>query len=480
MLKERKEVLILSHKLLDICLTAAAFIGAYLIKKYLFPVPFRGLTESPNYYIVLLMIIIIWYAIFSLFNLYASYRKRTFAQIFWNTINAVFTGMLVMLFFSYVFKIEDVSRVMMGLFFLLNIGLLAVSKGLIYRTVIRSRRKESNFRNILILGSRERAKDVISAIGSYLDVGYSIMGCLDVDGDDVGKEVKNGIKVIGTIDHLEKILWQEVVDELIISIPLREFKNADKYIALAEDMGISIRIVPDWQLHYLMYQPSVTTINFEKFLGIPTMTLISTPFNQGGMLIKSVFDYVFAAFALLFSLPFFLVVASAIKLSSKGTVFFKQERSGLNGRKFMVYKFRTMVADAEARRQELDALDESDGPVFKIKKDPRIIPFIGNFLRKTSMDELPQLINILKGEMSLVGPRPPIPAEVEKYEIWQRRRLSMKPGLTCIWQVTPNRNEVSFKEWMKMDLDYIDSWSLWLDLKILLKTVQVVFMGAGR
>jgi lipopolysaccharide/colanic/teichoic acid biosynthesis glycosyltransferase len=146
----------------------------------------------------------------------------------------------------------------------------------------------------------------------------------------------------------------------------------------------------------------------------------------------------------------------------------------------MLYKFRTMAANAEARRQELAHLDEADGPVFKIKKDPRIIPFIGTILRKISLDELAQIINILKGEMSVVGPRPPIPDEVEKYEIWQRRRLSMKPGLTCLWQVTPNRNEIGFDEWMKMDLRYIDNWSIGLDLKILLKTAQAVFMGAGR
>ena len=146
----------------------------------------------------------------------------------------------------------------------------------------------------------------------------------------------------------------------------------------------------------------------------------------------------------------------------------------------MLYKFRTMVADAEARRHKLDELNEADGPVFKINKDPRIIPYIGTFMRKTSVDELPQLINVFKGEMSVVGPRPPIPAEVEKYEVWQRRRLSLKPGLTCIWQITPNRNEVSFEEWMKMDLKYIDEWSLWLDFKILLKTAWVIFLGAGR
>ena len=146
----------------------------------------------------------------------------------------------------------------------------------------------------------------------------------------------------------------------------------------------------------------------------------------------------------------------------------------------MVYKFRTMVANAEIRRQELDALNEADGPAFKIKNDPRIIPCVGAFLRKTSLDELPQLINVLRGEMSLIGPRPPIPAEVEKYDAWQRRRLSMKPGLTCLWQITPNRNEMRFEEWMRMDLQYIDSWSLWLDFEIILKTFRAVLVGSGR
>jgi lipopolysaccharide/colanic/teichoic acid biosynthesis glycosyltransferase len=178
--------------------------------------------------------------------------------------------------------------------------------------------------------------------------------------------------------------------------------------------------------------------------------------------------------------PLFAIIAIAIKISSKGPVFYKQERSGLNGRTFMLYKFRTMAADADQKRKELEALNEADGPVFKINNDPRIIPVIGPLLRKTSLDELPQLLNIFRGEMSLVGPRPPIPAEVAQYKPWQRRRLSMKPGLTCIWQTSPNRNDISFNDWMKLDLEYIDNWSPMLDFKLLLKTAQVVLLGNGR
>jgi lipopolysaccharide/colanic/teichoic acid biosynthesis glycosyltransferase len=197
-------------------------------------------------------------------------------------------------------------------------------------------------------------------------------------------------------------------------------------------------------------------------------------------MIKSLLDYVVAGIGLIILMPVFLIIAAAIKISSRGSVFYKQVRSGLNGRTFTFYKFRTMLADAEEKRKELADLNESDGPVFKIRNDPRIIFFVGHFLRRTSLDELPQLINILRGEMSLVGPRPPIPAEVAQYKPWQRRRLSMKPGLTCIWQTTPNRNDISFSDWMKLDLEYVDNWSLWLDFKLLLKTVKVVLLGNGR
>ena len=480
MLREQAKLITKAHKVLDICLTASAFIAAYFIKLHLLPVSFRGLTTGPNYYIVLLMIIIIWYVSFGLFDLYASYRKQSFGEIFRNMLKAVSTGMLVMILCMYIFKMTDVSRIMLGIFFLLNIGFLAVSKGFVYVVLARYRQKGFNFRNILIVGTRQRAVDVIDVIGDRLGSGYSVLGCLEIDEAEIGKKVKNGIQVIGTVDHLEKILWDQVVDELIFAMPLKKIENADKYIALAEEVGVSVRIIPDWQIHKLMYHPDIASIQFEEFLGVPTLTMTTTSTKQGDLFIKSTFDYAFAAVALVLSVPFFMFVALVMKLSSKGPVFYKDERCGFNKRKFMLYKFRTMVDDANESRCELEALNEADGPVFKIKDDPRIIPFIGTLLRKTSLDELPQFINVLKGEMSLIGPRPPIPAEVEKYEIRQRRRLSMKPGITCLWQVMPNRNEITFDKWMQMDLEYIDNWSLWLDFKIFWKTIWTMLTGSGR
>jgi len=176
--------------------------------------------------------------------------------------------------------------------------------------------------------------------------------------------------------------------------------------------------------------------------------------------------------------PVFLIIAVAIKFEDGGTVFFKQERVGLNGRSFPMFKFRTMVANAEALQASLLGLNEQTGPVFKIKADPRVTR-VGWFLRKTSFDELPQFFNVLRGEMSVVGPRPPIPSEVEMYERWQKRRLSMKPGITCTWQVS-GRNNIQFEEWMKLDLEYIDNWSLSQDMILVLKTIKVMLLGTGK
>ena len=480
MLREQSKLTEGIHRFLDIFLTGIAFVGAYFIKKDFLPDPFRGLHPAPNYYIVLLLIIFIWWVIFDFFGLYGSYRGQNFGRIFWNMIKAVFVSFLLLSFFMYLLKITDVSRIMMCIFILLNISLLGLSKGFTYRMLAHFRAKGFNFRNILIVGSRAGAKEVIDAIGDRMGSGHRILGCLEVDEREIGERVKNGVKVIGTVESIEKILLKEVVDELVFAMPLHMIKGIEKYISMAEEVGVAIRILPQWHIRQLGYTPSIGELHFETFLGIPTMALTTTPNNYGNLLIKSVFDYAFAAVALVLCLPFFIVFGIIIKFTSRGPVLFKQERIGLNGRKFMFYKFRTMVANGEEGQEELMVMNEADGPAFKIKKDPRIIPVIGTFLRKTSLDELPQLINVLKGEMSIVGPRPPIPSEVEKYDNWQRRRLSMKPGLTCLWQITTCRNDVSFRDWMNLDLKYIDEWSLGLDFKILFKTPWVVLLGEGR
>jgi exopolysaccharide biosynthesis polyprenyl glycosylphosphotransferase len=372
-----------------------------------------------------------------------------------------------------------VSRLLLGLFCLIDIVLLGLSKSFAYKMLTSFRTRGFNYRNILIFGSKKRALDIIGTIEQHAYSGYRVIGCLEVDKALVGRELKKGIRVISLIENLRDILKNEIVDEIIVAMPMRIIDEPHRAMIAAEELGVPVRIVPDWQIDKLLYKPKIANVIFEEFLGYPTLSMATTSPHKDKLLIKYLIDYVFTAILSIFLLPVFAVIAAAIKMFSQGPVFYRQARSGLNGRKFMLYKFRTMTVDAEEKRQQLETLNESDGPVFKIRNDPRVIPYIGTFLRKTGLDELPQLINILKGEMSLVGPRPPIPAEVERYDDWQRRRLSMKPGLTCIWQTTPRRNDISFNDWMKLDLEYIDTWSLGLDFRLLLKTVAVVFLGHG-
>jgi exopolysaccharide biosynthesis polyprenyl glycosylphosphotransferase len=216
-----------------------------------------------------------------------------------------------------------------------------------------------------------------------------------------------------------------------------------------------------------------TSIGSEKFL-----TFINIPHNLFALTIKKIMDISISLFLIIILSPVLFGIALMIKLTSPGPIVFKQKRVGLRGRPFNLYKFRTMIVDAEKLKQQLEAENEADGPVFKIKDDPRVTN-IGKFLRKSGLDELPQLFNILKGEMSLIGPRPPLPEETKSYKRWQLRRLSVKPGLSCFWQIKPDRNSIKFEKWMEMDLAYIDNWSLRLDFIILLKTILTVFQRTG-
>jgi exopolysaccharide biosynthesis polyprenyl glycosylphosphotransferase len=330
------------------------------------------------------------------------------------------------------------------------------------------------------VGSGRGADEIIKSIAAHPELGITILGCLETDRCRVGTTLENGAEVIASLDEFEYIARDKVVDEIVFSLPLKHIPNVSETIRQAQEFGIRVRLLPQWHMNAIDYIPPMGSIHFDTIAGLHTMMLATGPRENRQLLVKGVLDYVLAAVMLVLSLPFNALIVVAIKASSRGPVLYQQERLSTSGRRFILYKFRTMVIDADQQRDSLLDVNESDGPAFKIEKDPRIIPVVGTFLRRTGLDELPQLINILKGEMSLVGPRPPLPLEVEKYEPWQRRRLSMKPGLTGPWQISPRRHQISFQEWMKMDLQYIDHWSLGLDAKILLKTVWASLSLTGR
>jgi exopolysaccharide biosynthesis polyprenyl glycosylphosphotransferase len=278
-------------------------------------------------------------------------------------------------------------------------------------------------------------------------------------------------RVIGTFDDMARILDENVVDEVIFVMPRNWLDRLEKYVRICEKVGVKATISID------VFDTAIAKPVLKELDGWLLLTFDATPNDFFFLSLKRSLDLIGSAGGLLALSPLFLLIGLIIKITAPGPVFFRQIRCGVNGRTFPILKFRTMVVDAEKKLAELQNQNELKGPAFKIRNDPRITA-IGRLLRKTSLDELPQLINVLWGDMSLVGPRPPLPSEVENYERWQRRRLSMRPGITCIHEVVA-RNDKDFNNWMKMDLEYIDNWCFGLDLRILVRTLLAVVKGTG-
>jgi exopolysaccharide biosynthesis polyprenyl glycosylphosphotransferase len=331
-----------------------------------------------------------------------------------------------------------------------------------------------NYRQILIVGRNRRAGELARSIRDMPELGLRVVGFVDALNGEARETGDCSGDLLGTIEDLPRIIKEQVVDEVYITLPLKSFySEAENLIRLCETVGLEAKI----PTNLFDLRKCKSTISHE--LDVAVIDLYTSPKMDIQMVLKRLMDMVIASFLLVLLLPLFVLVAFLIKLTSQGPVLFRQERVGYNGRSFTLYKFRTMVHNAEVLKDSLLALNEMDGPVFKIRKDPRITK-VGSVLRKTSVDELPQLINVLKGDMSLVGPRPPVPREVIDYALSDRRRLSMKPGMTGIWQISGScRNDISFERWMEMDKEYIDQWSLWLDIKILMRTIPAVIKCSG-
>ncbi len=340
---------------------------------------------------------------------------------------------------------------------------------------------------ILLVGFARQARDYAERLQQSIGRRVDVVGFLHAEGDGMAdlaslrtldellgahpSEVATGkhdFAVLGSVSGLRRILIEQSIDQVVFCCDEAEFAS---HLATCEEMGVEAVYLPR------VTGKGIAHATVEDHLGLPSVRYTTTPRQRGQLALKQAIDSTLSGLAVLLLLPLFALVALAVRLDSRGPVFFRQTRVTVRGRHFACLKFRTMYVDAEARLEELWAKNEMQGPVFKMRDDPRVTR-VGRWLRKFSLDELPQLFNVLRGEMSLVGPRPPLPAEVARYEPWHRRRLSVKPGLTCIWQVS-GRNDVDFDNWMKLDLEYIDRWSLSLDLKLILKTIPAVVRGTG-
>jgi len=334
------------------------------------------------------------------------------------------------------------------------------------------RSKGHNYINLVVIADGQSELFVENLINNK-EWGYNIL-LLVTNSKLLRAKFGDKVKIISEkgFATLKTYFEIDVVDEVIYSKAKHDHEKINKLISWCEELGIVFKY-PSSVSRLLLTNGYITYLGNRKFV-----TFANIPTNSIGITWKNFVDFFASFIALVLASPIMIAIALIIKFGSKGPVFFKQARVGLRGRQFYLYKFRTMVINAEEIRKKLEAQNEMDGPVFKIKNDPRITK-VGGILRKTGLDELPQLINVLKGEMSLIGPRPPLMSEVKQYKRWQLRRLSVRPGITGLWQGQPNRNDIKFDKWMKLDLEYIDDWSPKLDTMLLFKTVKTVIFRTG-
>lgn len=469
MIRERTSTLTVVTILLDVALAGAAFYLAYQWKIRL-PGELASLGRISEYGWLLFTYVILMTISNYLHGFYTFGRTLTNVEIVTLSARSSTIVILGIIFILFAFKIQSISRLFVVLFAVVHVALTIGSK-LVMKTVTgRMQRHGFNTVNAMVIGTGPLALRMIDNLVGRPDLGYRVIGCVDVDESRLHSRV-GGVPVIGLVDDLGGLLVRHQVDEVFFAMPAHMIGNLSAVIWACEEVGIRFSLMADF------LQTSIAKTSVRYFLDVPLLTFSTTPSQMGQLVVKAAMDRVLAAVGVALLSPVFALIALAIKLDSPGPVLFRQVRSGLNGRRFTMYKFRTMVENAEQLKEELRRYNEMSGPVFKMAEDPRITR-VGRWLRRTSLDELPQLWNVVLGQMSLVGPRPPIPEEVEQYERWQRRRLSMRPGLTCFWQIS-GRNEIDFDEWMAMDLKYIDNWSLKLDFIILGKTLPVVLGGRG-
>jgi exopolysaccharide biosynthesis polyprenyl glycosylphosphotransferase len=455
------------HFIADLALTALALNLAIRLDCFVkgnYSDIFRNLEH------LLLLVLPIW----SIFLLSCGecyeYRLRSFGQIIKNIglVMLKSTGLLLALLF--VTKSTIHSRLLLGGLAVFDFVLLLGVRVLISAALNYLRKQGYNLKTILIVGSGQIASDFIQQVRKNSQWGFGLLGVIDWEDERKGKNVL-GVPIIGNLDELPNLVKNGYIDYVVYAVPRRYLNLVEKSMLACEEMGVTVCVLADF------FPLKLSKKKVTQFIDKPMILFTTTPDKYWSMFFKYLLDRIIALAGLALVSPIMLGTAILIKITSKGPVLFKQQRCGLNGRKFTLYKFRTMVDNAEDLKASLSNMNEMDGPMFKITNDPRLTR-VGKNLRKYSVDELPQLLNVLFGDMSLVGPRPPLPSEVSQFDHWQRRKLSMKPGITCLWQIN-GRNNVNFEEWMKLDLKYIDNWSLWLDTKILLKTIPAVMKGTG-
>lgn len=416
------------------------------LRPVIYEIPFK------IYFLGSLVISLFFLLVFALAGLYSPSSKKEFSKVFLSCSSGIMLIILTIFFSRELFS----SRFIVLAAWFFSIFYVWLGRK-IFRVIWKKILKKAKiFQRILCLGSGKLADDFVKIISENPSVGYKIIDWL-----------KN------TSFLNENFLKEKsgAIDEIIILDPNLEKKERWRLLSLTDDFHLSFKYIAD------PFDAQATNIGVETFLGLPLISIKRTALEGWGKVVKRMFDLIFATLFLILLLPLSLIIGLVIKLDSNGPIFVRLERTGEKGKRFFLLKFRSMVKDADKMKKELLPYSERKGPLFKMKNDPRVTHF-GKFIRKTSLDELPQLINVIKGEMSLVGPRPHEPEEVAKYEKYQKRLLNIKPGITGLAQIS-GRSDLSFEEEAKIDIHYVENWSTWKDFEIILKTIPIILFGKG-
>ncbi len=406
---------------------------------------------------------ITWVAVLAYHGLYRPRARWSIRSEAGDLARATIVMALLMLSVLFLFRLPDVSRLFLTVLFPAQFVITLATRAVLRLGFRWLREHGYNTRFALIVGSGPRGQAFAGRLADHPELGLKVIGYIDDDPSLAG----GGTPLLGRLDDLQAILHDRVIDEVVICLPFSQWNLVDAVARIAEEEGRIVRVPMDVLDH------AFATGKVEELDGMPVFSLVSGPDRLAALAVKRSLDVLIAAISLVVLSPLLFAVAIAIRVQDGAPVLFRQGRVGVNGRPFRVVKFRTMVIDAEQRQVEVHP--GADPRQFRMDSDPRVTT-TGRWLRRTSLDELPQLWNVLRGEMSLVGPRPALPSEVGAYDIWHRRRLSMKPGITGLWQVTARRDD-DFERRASLDLDYIDRWSIWLDVKILLRTIPAALEG---
>jgi len=449
----------------DVLLTSIAFIAAYQTR--------LRLHLEKNFYIdfpvaalLLVLSALCWVAIGYWFDVYEKLDSAHPSVVLRDTFRQCALGAICLVVAEFLLRL-DLSRSFVMLVAVYAWILLCLFRINAARFIGGLRREFGAAHYVMVVGSGENALRLGEALEKSSDYGIRLMGFLD---DEPGHIQLSHEYECRALSSLPELLRGQVIDEIIFAVDSRKLGEMEELFLMCDEQGVRTRVVMD-------FFPHVNSQVYLDRLGTtPLLTFSAAPHDEIRLLAKRVTDVLLAAAALVLLLPFMLLIALMIRLTSPGPAIFRQERCGLNGRRFVFYKFRSMCDNAEELKASVAHLSHKT-TAFKIRNDPRLTG-LGRILRKFSIDEWPQLWNVLKGDMSLVGPRPAVPEEVERYQTWQRRRLRMRPGLTCLWAVK-GRDALDFDTWMKMDMQYIDTWSLALDWKIILRTIPRVLTGRG-